>query len=74
MAERCPCEGGTEGGPSTHKGVVHLSTCPHSTLEQTTRKFVPRRIRRVLGTRRVVAEETESSDDARPDQRRQEGG
>lgn len=35
----------------------------HSTLEQATRKFIPRWIRRVLGTKRVIAEEVPNDRD-----------
>ena len=61
MAEKCACEGGVATGPSTHKRVIHLATCPHSTLRDTTKPYRPRRIRRILGTRRLVVEQPSTS-------------
>lgn len=57
---RCPCEHTPEAGPSTHHGVIHLSTCRHSTLERTTRPYRgPVRVRKILGTKRVIRIEEE---------------
>lgn len=52
--KRCSCEHQAEGGPSTHRAPEHLSACVHSELRKTTKRFRPLRVRRVLGTRRLV--------------------
>ena len=44
-----------KGTLSTHRAAKHLSTCPHSTLKATTRKFKPRKVKRVPGTRKLIA-------------------
>lgn len=52
---RCPCESTPEAGPSTHRGVIHLSSCKHSQLEKTTRPYrKPPKVRKIIGTKKVI--------------------
>jgi len=59
---RCICEGGTGGGPSTHRAAVHLSSCPHSTLREDTKRRKKVRVRPVPGTRKLLIEPEEERD------------
>lgn len=57
MSERCVCENPGVGGPPTRRAPKHLSTCDHSDLRLTTKRYRPRAIRQILGTRKLIAVE-----------------
>lgn len=47
---RCSCMS-SEDGLSTHRAARHLSSCKHSTLKDTTKKYQRLRWRPIPGTR-----------------------
>lgn len=69
MPQRCVCDRTPEAGPSTHHGPVHAvwlrqlsqPRCTHSTLAATTKRYRPRRIRPIPGTRRLIAIEIDAT-------------
>lgn len=50
---RCSCMSGADG-LSTHRAAKHLSTCKHSQLGATTKRFQKWRFRRLPGTKGVT--------------------
>lgn len=67
MSGRCVCDVVTDtpvwhrkkrksgSGLHTRHGAKHLSTCPHSDLQLTTKRFRRKKYRPVPGTRRIIA-------------------
>lgn len=50
---RCDCMS-SEDGTSTHRAAKHFSRCRHSTLAETTKRYVKRAFKRLPGTRGVT--------------------